>query len=155
MLDLKLYRSVFGRVVRWLSISADPKCRIAGLLQQTLAYPVGSQYVYSDLSMITMMYVIGKLARVHGLVTLPDLLLPCAYTTPHGPWQDQCYYEAFVRRRVLGNFSLRETQFLPPQAWWPRCAPTWNDTDGFAPGGGYRHRWGVLFWPRGECPPCT
>jgi hypothetical protein len=37
-------------------------------MQQTLVNPVGSTYVYSDLSMITMHFIIGGLAQKLGYV---------------------------------------------------------------------------------------
>ncbi len=89
--------------------------------------------------MITMMYVIGKLARVHSLVTEKDVVPDCLLGL-HGPWSDQCFYEAFVRIHVVGYLGLKQTQFLPPIPWWPLTAPTWNDTAGYCPGYPYRHR---------------
>lgn len=50
-------------------------CRLFSLLAQTLINPVGSIYVYSDLSMITMQFVVGTLAKNLGYVT-PSMLLP-------------------------------------------------------------------------------
>ena len=48
------------------------------VLAQTLINPVGGKYLYSDLSMITMMFVVGAKAKAHGLVELHDLLPSCA-----------------------------------------------------------------------------
>jgi hypothetical protein len=59
---------------------------------------VGAVYVYSDLNFITLMYVVGKLARVNDLVQTAELLPACFVSGSPGPWRDQCYYEAFVRR---------------------------------------------------------
>lgn len=47
------------------------------VLTQTLAHAVGQKYVYSDLSMITMQYIVGTLAQAHGLVHTSDLLPAC------------------------------------------------------------------------------
>lgn len=47
------------------------------LLNQKLINPVGVKYVYSDLSMITMQFVIGTLAQNLGYVSNADLLPGC------------------------------------------------------------------------------
>ena len=39
------------------------------LLNQTLINPIGSIYIYSDLSYITLMYVVGRLARTLRYIT--------------------------------------------------------------------------------------
>ena len=109
------------------------------MLNQTLATPVGAAYVYSDLSMITLMYVIGKLVRTAALVDPAALMPACISTFATGPWQDQCYYEAYIRAVVVEHFKLQQTGFLPPRKFWGRCAPTWNDTTGDTPGPAYRH----------------
>ncbi|KJE90019.1 beta-lactamase [Capsaspora owczarzaki ATCC 30864] len=102
------------------------------VLNQTLANPVGQVYVYSDLSMITMKFVIGRIARDHGLVTEQDLLPACAAAggDPHATISGrlQCYYEAYVRLHVIDVLRLGDTGFLPPRADYARIAPTWNDT---------------------------
>ncbi len=121
------------------------KLTSTGTINQTLQYTPGSQYVYSDLSMITMMYIVGKLARVNGLVSHSDLLPACIMSGPSGPWRDQCYYEAYVRNFVVGAVGLRSTMFLLPLSLWRVTAPTWNDTNGYAPGPGYRHRYSPFY----------
>eukprot|EP00049_Salpingoeca_infusionum_P023339 m.11518 g.11518 ORF g.11518 m.11518 type:complete len:448 (-) comp5738_c0_seq1:1698-3041(-) len=115
------------------------------LLNQTLVYPTGSKYIYSDLSMITMMYVVGTLARRLDYITADDLLPHCAanHSTPAmneaGPI-DQCYYEAYVRKYVLEKVPMPASGFLPDQSLWSNTMPTWNDTTGSSPGPGYRNR---------------
>jgi CubicO group peptidase (beta-lactamase class C family) len=101
----------------------------SSLLDQTLDHPVGEKFVYSDLSMITMMYVIGKLARDLHYVSESDLLPGC---DQGGPGALECYYEAYVRHFVLQAAHTSSSGFLPPQSAWENCAPTWNDTS-------YRH----------------
>ncbi|KAL5477256.1 hypothetical protein EMCRGX_G024025 [Ephydatia muelleri] len=104
----------------------------AALLNQTLVYPVGSQYIYSDLSMITMKYVVGILVRDLGYVEDTDLNYQCVHGRPDlaktAPYFAQCYYEAFVRVHVFEFLDLDSTGFLPPLSSWGDCAPTWNDT---------------------------
>ena len=48
------------------------------LLNQTLDHGVGEKYVYSDLSMITLSYVIGTIARDNALVAASHLNPGCA-----------------------------------------------------------------------------
>lgn len=116
-------------------------------MNQTLINPVGSTYVYSDLrcsitslllllrllSFITIMYIVGALARTYGYVQLSDLYPGCydASLGTSGP-NDQCFFEAYVRMYVWGALNLTNTQFLPPRALWPLAAPCENDTT-------YRH----------------
>ena len=103
-------------------------------MNQTLATPTGAKYVYSDLSMITMMYAIGKIVRTTHIVIFEELNKDCATAFATGPWQDQCFYEAFVRLRVLGHINLNSTQFLLSKPLWAGAAPTWNESSV------YRHR---------------
>ncbi|CAI7995576.1 Putative D-alanyl-D-alanine carboxypeptidase [Geodia barretti] len=105
----------------------------AALLNQSLQYSPGTKYIYSDLSMITMMHVVGTLARDHGYVEPSDLNVECVHHQPNSshslPYLTQCYYEAFVRRRVAEYLGLQQLLFLPPRSpTWALTAPTWNDT---------------------------
>jgi len=95
------------------------------LLAQTLANPVGSVYVYSDLSMITLMYVVGNLAKDLGYVKPTDIIAGC---DQGGPGAAQCYFEAYVRRYVFHQASMYDSFFLPPRYEWSRSAPCENDT---------------------------
>ena len=95
--------------------------------------------VYSDLSLITMMYVLGTVAMTRGYVRAHDLNPACAAAAPslqRGTGVEQCFYEAYVRMYVIDKLRLRDTQFLPPTSVWPDCLPTWNDTTGSSPGPG-------------------
>jgi CubicO group peptidase (beta-lactamase class C family) len=96
-----------------------------GLLAQTLQYPTGSAYVYSDLSMITMMYVIGTIARSQGYISAAELRPGC---DQGGVAAIMCFYEAFVNVHVLSPLGMTESGFLPPQSQWGAIPPTWNDT---------------------------
>lgn len=102
------------------------------LLDQTLINPVGDKYVYSDLSMITMQFVIGTLADKLGYVT-PDMLLPGCAGAGEG-LSKTCHYEAYVRHYVFAPLGMNVTGFLPNKEWWANTAPTWDDTT-------YRHRY--------------
>eukprot|EP01043_Picozoa_sp_COSAG02_P002977 COSAG02_NODE_70_length_42239_cov_15.323090_14_plen_466_part_00 len=113
------------------------------VLQQTLINPVGTKFVYSDLSMITMMFVVGAKAKEHGLVDVHDLLPSCA-AGHSGGGVLQCWYEAFVRAAVTQPYKMTSSGFLPPAPEWPSIPPTWNDTSGYAPPGGPPYRRRVL-----------
>lgn len=88
----------------------DFSCRdqiFTSLLNQTLAAPIGSVYVYSDLSFLTLMWVVGKVVQTHATdlrIRPSDLLPGCA----SGSASDtQCYYEVFVRRYVFQEVRIR------------------------------------------------
>jgi CubicO group peptidase (beta-lactamase class C family) len=100
------------------------------LLNQTLAYPIGTKYVYSDLSFVTLMFVVGSVVRANGLVPQKRVRLTCNLQSE--PNALQCYYEAFVRLSVLPQLGAASgAGFLPIDQY--RCPPTTNDTT-------YRHR---------------
>jgi len=100
------------------------------VLNQTLATKVGAQYVYSDLSMITLMYAVGKLAMQLKYINESDLLPNCLmYRTAI----TQCYFEAYVRKYIVIALNMTDSGFLLPQEKWIRAAPCTNDTY-------YRHR---------------
>lgn len=117
------------------------------MLAQPLDRAPGEKFVYSDLSMITMMYVVGTIVAQHGLVAPSDLIPACAAAAAATPTSHavpgpitQCYYEAFVRVHVFEALGLSQTGFLPPPSEKGRCAPAWNDTAADAPGNvPYRH----------------
>jgi len=94
-------------------------------MNESLQHSIGSVYEYSDLSFMTLMHVVGTLAKQYNYVRPTDLISSCAQG---GPQEDQCYYEAYVRLHVIAPLGLNDTQFLPPQSKWARCAPTLNDT---------------------------
>ena len=71
--------------------------------------------------------------RDHGYVEPSDLNVECVHHQPNSshslPYLTQCYYEAFVRRRVAEYLGLQQLLFLPPRSpTWALTAPTWNDT---------------------------
>eukprot|EP01095_Lingulamoeba_sp_RSL-Kostka_P016291 TRINITY_DN7924_c1_g1_i1.p1 TRINITY_DN7924_c1_g1~~TRINITY_DN7924_c1_g1_i1.p1 ORF type:complete len:455 (-),score=154.28 TRINITY_DN7924_c1_g1_i1:92-1456(-) len=96
-----------------------------GLMNQTLENPVGSIYVYSDLSFITLMHVVGKLAKENNYITVSDLIPEC---NTGGPGVTQCYFEAYLRKYVFETLGMKQTQYLPPNSLWSKCATTENDT---------------------------
>lgn len=96
------------------------------LLSQNLDAPVGSRYVYSDLSFITLSYVIGSIVHTNSLVSKTDLLPSCASQLPHQPNNGLlylCSFEAFVRQ-TFGKLGLTHTQYLLPKSLWSSIPPT-------------------------------
>jgi serine-type D-Ala-D-Ala carboxypeptidase len=119
---------------------------LAAVTAQRLDRQPGDAFVYSDISMMAMMYIVGHLARAH--VAEADLLGSCAQSARGASLDgaardtkiiqpvDQCYYEAFVRLRVLKPLASpsRFIGFRLPQPAWADAAPTWNDTTSGFPG---------------------
>eukprot|EP01121_Diplochlamys_sp_Union-15-3_P012770 TRINITY_DN3873_c0_g1_i1.p1 TRINITY_DN3873_c0_g1~~TRINITY_DN3873_c0_g1_i1.p1 ORF type:complete len:481 (-),score=72.54 TRINITY_DN3873_c0_g1_i1:39-1406(-) len=115
----------------------DFSCRgkiFDSLLQQTLINPPGETFVYSDLSMITAAFVVGRLAKFLSYVEQSDLDPECIAGGDLGdPALDQCYYLAYVKKFIMNPLQMSSSYFNPPISVWDQIAPTWNDTD-------YRHR---------------
>lgn len=131
---------------RKLTFSCQSKA-LSQLYGQTLDKSPGEQYVYSDISMISMMFVIGNIVRAHSIVKLEELDAECVrHIKSDGSMPtksaliagiDQCYYEAFVRTRVFSRLIEKEAHFMgfrPPERLWKDAAPTWNDTTAGFPG---------------------
>lgn len=99
------------------------------LLNQTLQYAPRSTWVYSDLSMITMQYVIGTIVAAQGLVQSSDLRQDCAWAsaTANPGLYKSCHFEAYVRTQMHVPNGLTSTFFLPPPGLWNRAMPTYND----------------------------
>ena len=104
---------------------------------QTLDRDPGISYVYSDSSMITMMYIIGLVARRNNLVS--DLREDCLNEQSNyynnetvANSKDLCYFEAYVREHVFQPLLSKSGDdfmgFRPEESIWTRCVPTWNDT---------------------------
>lgn len=92
------------------------------MYNQTLINPVGDVFVYSDLSMITLMFAIGKLVQGN------EALLPSS--TPYPSWcADRtnyvCSFNAFVQTHVFDAFGMPNTQYVPQDA--ELTPPEWND----------------------------
>jgi CubicO group peptidase (beta-lactamase class C family) len=98
-----------------------------GLMNQKLKNPVGQVYVYSDLSMITLMFVVGKIAKDKGYVNDEDVRSSC----PLGQkGSHQCYYEAYANKYIF-SVSMRNSMFIPPLEFKYRCSPAWNESTYF------------------------
>jgi CubicO group peptidase (beta-lactamase class C family) len=99
------------------------------ILEQKLENPIGEKYVYSDLSMITLMYVVGRLARNFDYIKKEDLISSCIENGDNkNEGTDQCYFEAYVRKYVFEKLNMKDTMFLPFYSTWKTCAPCENDT---------------------------
>jgi CubicO group peptidase (beta-lactamase class C family) len=100
------------------------------LYNQTLINPPDHVYVYSDLSMITMHFIVGTLADRLGYVSDADLLPECQSALGGGAGngtRKTCFYEAYVRTHVLGKLGMSDSGFLPAKSSWGEIAPTWVD----------------------------
>ena len=83
------------------SVAANGRPR---LLNQTLINPVGAVYVYSDLSFITLQYVVGTLAKNLGYVT-EDQLLPACNFPGTGVYAPRCRYQQQLRQPHLDSHT--------------------------------------------------
>jgi CubicO group peptidase (beta-lactamase class C family) len=106
----------------------------ASLLNQSLIYPTGSEYLYSDLSMITMHFVVGTLSRKLKYTTTADLSPACQVAvSQYGTGVAlTCHYEAYVNKYVFGQMGMPSSGFRPDPSTYAAIPPTWNDTT-------YRH----------------
>ena len=137
-----------------------PVATAASRLHQHLPPPsrAGLAEVYSDLSMVTLSLLLGRLVRTTGRVGEAELRADCAAAAAtaaavaaakltggagRGPQRqlvqpiDQCYYEAYARTAVFSRLTDDPSRFVgfrPPRALWSRAAPTWNDTTSGFPG---------------------
>lgn len=105
----------------------------ASLLKETLQYPIGTQFVYSDLSMITMQYVLGNLIQKRGWIDAEQEFSPaCQSALPVTKMsfalRATCYYEAFWMIYIVPRIGLTSTQYILPPTSRKHAAPTWNDT---------------------------
>lgn len=101
---------------------------LKSVLSQTLMNPPGSVYVYSDLSMITMHLLLGRLALSLGYISQSNTLPECqaAWASMGDGLHFTCAYEAYVRTHVFDVMNMTSSGFLPADA--ASTAPTWNDT---------------------------
>ncbi len=97
-------------------------------MNQTLKNPVGKVMVYSDLSMITLMYVLGKYAKQYNHVSDADVNPECPLGQ-HG--SEQCYFEAYVRKYIFEPLNMQDSMFKPAASLKSRCLPSWNETDSY------------------------
>ena len=89
------------------------------LFNQTIVTPPGAVFVYSDLSMITLMFVIGKVVRDLGLI-VGDMVQPCFDRE-----NLVCNFNTYVQQAVFERYGMTSTGFVPQNA--ELCPPQWND----------------------------
>jgi CubicO group peptidase (beta-lactamase class C family) len=93
-----------------------------------LLNPVGTKYMYSDLSMVVLMYVVGAMAKQKQYVSELDVRKEC----PLGKkGSEQCYFDAYVRKYIFDPLKLQNSMFIVPEKMKSRCAPAWNETEPF------------------------
>jgi len=114
------------------------KCFESLMNEQPMHAP-GDSYEYSDENFMTLMNVVGKIARENNLVSQGELRKDCMAAGFGDPANDddgtlQCYFEAYARK-MHQKAGMKNTGYLPDPSVWSRCAPTENETDG-----SYRHR---------------
>eukprot|EP01084_Bolivina_argentea_P142478 250291_1 len=101
-------------------------------IAQPLDYNTGTKMIYSDLSMMTMSFVIGQIVKNNNIIKQSDLLSTCFdYSNIEAPLI--CYFEAYVRIHLFSALNMTNTGFLPSlhQNIQPQCAPTCNSTTTF------------------------
>jgi len=98
-------------------------------IHQYIATDPGLEYVYSDLSFITLQFVIGKVVLDNDLVSSDAYSATCQEDSS-GEYSVNlsCAYEAYVRQHVLSPV-LPNSSFLPDPSRWPNTAPTLNDSE--------------------------
>ena len=79
--------------------------------------------MYSDISFITLMYVVGATAYKGGMVTPDDFIRGCRGASSDGLLY-QCAYEAYVRKHVFQKLNMQHTTFLPAKSVHKYCVPT-------------------------------
>jgi serine-type D-Ala-D-Ala carboxypeptidase len=112
------------------------------LMAQVLENPIGSKMVYSDLSMITLLFIIGRVVTREGYITNLDFdldrLPECINASiPTGGLYYSCAYEAYWRLKIKPKLFLNgnnaQTTYLLDHSLWPYASPTYIDQT-------YRHR---------------
>jgi len=107
------------------------KC-FESLMNENLMHAPGESYEYSDENFMTLMNIVGKIARENNLVNQGDLRKDCMSVSSSSEDDDgtlQCYFEAYARK-LHQKAGMKNTGYLPDPSIWSRCAPTENETTG-------------------------
>ena len=122
------------------------------VLNQTLAYKTGTQYIYSDLSFITLMFVVGKVVKdQQGVNGTTEALRRVANVKLVNPCNDPenliCWFHAYVHEFVFKAYNMPSANFIPvnpgltPPQWfdpWYHHSLIWgyvSDQNAYAMGG--------------------
>lgn len=116
----------------------------SSFMNQYIDVNPGIRYEYSDLSFITLQFVIGTVVINNNLISTSQYSEQCyasllnmkRHKDTNVDIEDSeinevelsCAYEAFVRTQILQSL-LPESEFLPDQSRWDNTAPTLNDTE--------------------------
>ena len=87
-----------------LSFSCSEKI-FASLLRQELTSSPGEKYVYSDLSFISLMYVVGTVVIKYEMVDDDDVLPSCLTSSIGRGKLLQCAFEAYFRKFIVKSMS--------------------------------------------------
>lgn len=79
-------------------------------MAQELIHPIGSTYVYSDINMITAMYVVGHLAQQYESVATADLNPQCIANLK--PTDPECVPPCCRVRILCRSCSLQDRAVL-------------------------------------------
>ena len=90
------------------------------LFNQTIVTPPGDVFVYSDLSMITLMFVVGKIVMDNHLIDGGDMSQPCFDRT-----NLVCNFNTFAQRYIYQRYNMTSTGYVPTNA--ELCPPLWMD----------------------------
>jgi serine-type D-Ala-D-Ala carboxypeptidase len=91
------------------------------LYNQTLINTPGDVFVYSDLSMITMMFAIGKIVMDEQLIA-PTTSFPAVCNDRTNL---VCNFNAFVQLEVFDALGMTSTSYIPTNS--ELTTPQWND----------------------------
>jgi serine-type D-Ala-D-Ala carboxypeptidase len=90
------------------------------ILNQTLSNPPGESYTYSDLSMITIMFIIAQRVKSEGIVNQTDFIAACNDTSII-----TCYYAGYVQKYILDRYKLNKSTFIPSDS--TATPPEWEE----------------------------
>lgn len=91
------------------------------LFNQTLINTPGDVFVYSDLSMITLMFAIGKVVMDEQLIPMSTAFPPVCNDRTNLV----CNFNAFVQLEIFDALGMTSTSYIPTNA--ELTTPQWND----------------------------
>ncbi|KAL0230614.1 hypothetical protein PCE1_004171 [Barthelona sp. PCE] len=91
------------------------------VMHMKLKWRPGEVFKYSDISMMTMAFVVGQVAKENNLVSSSDFREGCTSNL-------LCYYEAYVRKYIIEFLSMERSALQIDPAFYKYTAPTWYYT---------------------------